>query len=211
MPLDFEPLSELGQNLQPAWEGHYEGLNILQLAVGDFSGLERAFATVVGDKGTIDIWELTNAERFENGDQRVTWQIEFPAYNASKEFDLKKLVSAELWIDKLFGEVEFTMEYRPDSDPCWKLWHRWKQCTARNSSEDVRNPTTYPLTPYRESFRSTMTLPKPPEACESVSGRPAYIGYQFQPRLTIKGWCRVRGLLLHMQKVERKLYEKIVC
>jgi hypothetical protein len=27
-----------------------------------------------------------------------------------------------------------------------------------------------------------------------------------QPRLTVNGYCRVRGLLLHSETVERKLY-----
>jgi len=56
-----------------------------------------------------------------------------------------------------------------------------------------------------------MTMPKPPENCASASGRPSYINYQCQPRLTVKGFCRVRGFILHAESVERRLYAQITC
>lgn len=212
VPLDFMPINSFGQQSAPVWQGMYEGLDFLQLFVANFGGLERAFGMIVSRvDATIQLWELTNSQRFENGDNRVTWIAEFPAYTWNREFTLKQLRSAELWIDKLFGEVEFTMEYRPDSDPCWKPWRKWKQCSSRNSCEDANNPICYPITPNRESFRATMTLPEPPKDCESVTGRPAFIAYQFQPRMIIKGWCRIRGILLHAEIRERKLYDNLVC
>lgn len=210
--MDFTPLYKFNTEVNPVWEGMYEGLDFLQLVTAIFDGEERAFAFIVSRHDqTIQLWEVTQDDKFDGNDTRITMPIEFPAFTWGQEFALKKLVSAELWIDRLYGEVEFTMEWRPDGDPCWKLWHKWKQCSARNSCEDVFNPICYPLTPFRESFRATMTLPKPPEGCESITGRPAYIGYQMQPRLTIKGFCRVRGILLHAEWVERKLYDHLVC
>ncbi len=213
LPLDFEPISSFGREGIPAWEGHYEGLDVLQYFTGDFGGLERAFAVVRSRVDqSIEVWELTSGDRFENGDGRVTWYSEFGAFNWNRDFQLKKLVSAELWIDKLFGEVDFTMEYRPDGDVCYHPWHKWKLCAARTSCEDVNNPVCgYPAQGFRESFKSTITLPVPPTACETISARPLNVAYQIQPRLTIHGWCRVRGLLLHAELVERQLYAAMVC
>jgi hypothetical protein len=215
VPMDFIPVSTFGAGLAPVWEGMYEGLDFFQLFTGDFGGLERCFAIVLSriDQG-IDIWELTdflqgNKNKF--GDARTTMIIEFPAYTWGDEFMLKKLVSAELWVDRLIGTVDFTMEWRVDSDQCRKFWHKWQQCSARNSCEDALNPICYPLKPFSESFRATMTLPNPPETCETTTGRPAHIGYQFQPVLTIKGFCRIRGILLHAEQVDRKLYQSMVC
>ena len=223
IPLDFVPISNLqteeAGTVNPVWEGIYEGLRVLQLFEGDFGGLHRAFAVVVSEKdGGIDLWELTTDHRSDfqaptatsDGEARVEWVIEFPAFNWSKEFDLKKLVSSELWIDKIYGQVVFKMEYRPDGDPCWRLWHEWTLCQPRNSCETPAN-VCYPLEQYREGFKSTITLPQPPAGCESATGRPSNIAYQFQPRLTIKGWCRLRGLILHATPVERKLYDQMVC
>ncbi len=214
-PLDFEPLSKFGAGFTPIWEGMYEGLDILQLFTGDFGGLQRAFAVVVSRQDqSIQLWELTDNERDDinkSGENRVTWYLESPAYTWNQEFLLKKLVSGELWLDKISGQVIVTVEYRPDSSTCWLPWHKFDVCAARNTCEDVHNPICYPSVPFREGYRQTITLPKPPVSCEVMTGRPSNIGYQFQARITFKGWCRLRGLLLHAEPVERKLYQAIVC
>jgi hypothetical protein len=211
IPLNFDVVSTLETKLPPVWEGMYEGVNVLELLVGDFGGLQRAFAMVWSDADqNIQLWELTNYSRTDGADNRVQWYIEFPAFTWGNEFELKKLVSAELWIDKLLGTVEFQMDYRPNCSPCWFPWHKWQLCTARNTCEDVHNPTPY-CTPLSESFRQTINLPKPPPVCEPVMSKPSDIGYQFQTRLTIKGWCRVRGLLLKAEHVDQKLWDNMPC
>lgn len=215
VPLDMIPISSFGAMPAPVWEGIYEGLDVLQLFSADFGGRDRAFAVVVSRlNGSIELWELTDSRREDyniSGDARTTMVIEFPAFTWGQELELKKLVAAELWIDKLSGTVDFTMEWRPDSDPCWKHWKAWQLCSAKNSCEDVYNPICYPIEQFRESYRSTITLPKPPETCDSLTKRPAHIGYQFQCRLTVKGWCRIRALALHAERVDRKLYAGIIC
>lgn len=211
IPLDFTPLSTFETDTQPCWEGMYEGIDILQMFTGDFSGEDRAFALVVSRKDqSIQLWEITPTDRYD-GDNRITWQIEFPAFTWGQEFAMKKLIGAELWVDKLWGEVVFKMEYRPDGDPCWHKWHEWKKCSPRNSCETVENPVCYPITQLGDSYAIPMTLPTPPEDCVAQALRPAYIGYQFQPRLTITGYCRLRGMLLHASPYDRKLYDKITC
>ncbi len=191
--LDFESISSFGSNLVPTWDGMHEGLDVLELFTGVFNSGERAFAVVSSRAdGTIQLWELTKDERFDNGDTRIQMQAEFPA---------------------------FTLEYRPDGESCWQKWHEWKVCAPRNSCEDTgTNPCTglsrvmcYPLTEFGESYRQTFTLPEPPKACSSMSGRPSYVNYQCQPRLTVRGFCRIRGLLLHATPKERKLYDNKVC
>lgn len=220
--LDFMPISSFGQNLYPIWEGIYEGLSFLQLFTMDWNGLERCFAVVVSTvDNSIQLYELTTFERSDfnasktaadpDGESRVTWIAETPAYTFGNEFILKRLETLELWFDKIFGEVIFKVEWRPDSDPCWKLWHQWKHCFARNSCEDVNNPVCYPIAPFREGFRATDTLPRPPKNCESAMGRPAHIGYQFQLRITVKGWCRIRGLRLFATQFDQKTFHNKVC
>lgn len=218
--MDFEPISNFESQTAPIWEGMYEGLDILQTFSGVFNGKERAFAIVVSRVDfSIWLWELTADDRFDNTDTRIQMQAEFPAFTWGNEFALKQQLSAELWIDRLYGEVVFTLEYRPDGESCWQKWHEWKVCSPRNTCESTGvNPCTglaqvqcYPLIPYGESYRQTMTLPTPPQACSSASGRPSCINYQCQPRLTVKGFCRIRGLLLHATPKERRLYDGKVC
>lgn len=213
--LDFTPVASFAKKLPPCWEGHWEGLKVLQLFQGLFGGRQRAFAVAVSDTdGSIQLWELTNFERTDinlSGEARVTMVVEFPAFNWGDPFQLKKLVTAELWLDKLIGTVDFTMEYRPDAEVCWFHWHTWQLCSQKTPCDDPLNPQCYPETQFRESHRSTITLPKPPLQCQTPMKRPASQGYQFQCRLTIKGWCRVRGLLLHAETMGKSLYKDMVC
>jgi hypothetical protein len=214
IPLDFTPLSTLGTREPPCWEGHYEGLQHAQLLQEDYGGRPRAFSVVVSTTQPVvyELWELTDANKFENGDNRVTWQIEFPAYTWGDEMQLKRLTSGRIWVDSVFGKVDFSLDYRPDSDVCWHPWKKWSVCTARTSEENVQNPQTYPLLQYGESYKLPMTLPMPPSTdCSTPSGRPSYIGYQFQPRLTIIGWCRIRGIWLGAKQVEEQEYQGLVC
>lgn len=219
IPMDFIPIGSFGENRNPVWEGMYESLQVLQLFAGDFGGRDRAFAVTVSElDGGIDVWEMTDFLRSDyvstsltsQDERRVTWVIEFPAFTFGDEFTLKKLVTMELWLDKIFGTVDITVEWRPDSDPCWQLWHRWKECAARTSAEDCANPVSYPLVGYRESFRATRTLPRPPENCTAATGRPAHIAYQFQVKMTIKGWMRIRGMMLRAEKYLDRLYHQNV-
>lgn len=214
-PLDFTLISTLEEQLPPAWEGMYEGLDILQLFEADFGGRQRAFAAVVSRvDGSIQVWEMTDHLKTDfnpTNESRITWISEYPAYTWRQEYLLKKLTGGELWVDRVYGEVVFKVEYRPDGDACWHHWHTWKICSARNSCEDVDNPICYPLLPYAEGFRQNMDLPKPQQGCQSTSGRPLNVGYQFQVKITVTGWCRIRGLLLYSEQVERRQYQKIIC
>jgi hypothetical protein len=213
IPMDFVPINSFNKQKEPNWEGMHEGLNFLQLFTGDFGGRERAFASVYSSThGGIELWEITSSDERENGDNRVTWIIETPAWTWTRELDLKKLVSAEFGVDRLRGTVDFKLDYRPDNQTDWLPWHRWQVCSARNSCEDAINPICYPLTEYGPCYISTMVMPVPPEQCAQCNtGRPANVGYQFQLRLTVKGWCRVRSIVLHAEMVDRQLYLGIVC
>jgi len=165
-----------------------------------------------GQRGSIELWEISQNERFDQGDKRITSYVEFPAFNWGRQFDLKKVVALELWLDRLYGETNFTLEYRPDGDPCWYPWHKWQICTARNScEEDVHNPVCYPAVEKGESYRSTIKLPLPPAVCNKVMMRPTNIGYQIQPKLTWHGHVRVRGIYLHSEDRVDPLYDNLVC
>lgn len=219
LPLDFDLVSTLQEQAPPAWEGIWEGVDILQLFSGDFGGLPRAFAVVVSRLDqSIDVWEITNSSRFEDAgepdkrDTRIGWQAEFPAFTWQKEFDLKQLHGGEVWIDKVFGTVQMQVYYRPDADPCWRPWMRTEFCSARTCAEDVNNPDCYPIGPnYREGYKFPVVLPEPPVACDSMGVRPSNLGYQFQVKIVMLGWCRIRGIILYAELKDRSLYDGLSC
>ena len=149
IPLDFDVISSFGQEegqLPPAWEGMTQGLNHLQLTEGDFGGRQRAFSTCYGDDGNIQIWELTDFLTVDMlpsagaEGNRVKWYFETPAYDFGKIFELKRLDGAEIYIDSVYGAVEWTLEYRTDADNCWQFWQTGKFCSAKDNCEAGTNP-----------------------------------------------------------------------
>jgi hypothetical protein len=208
--LDFDLISSFGERLPPAWEGMFNGLNVFHITEADFGGVHRAFATCL-QAGLIEVWEITRTERWDNGDGRIEWAFETPAYVCGDQFQLKKLVGLELWIDKLFGLVDFEVWYRPDQYPCWQFWHIWQECAVKNPCEDPDSPTCYVMQSYREQYRATVNLPQPPDGCGRSESRPFRYGYQFQVMIKVRGWARIRGMVLHTEPVARQNYEGIVC
>jgi hypothetical protein len=145
------------------------------------------------------MWELTVSDRFENGDNRVTWFVETPSYTWGDTMARKQLDGMELWIDKLFGTVDFTVYYIPDQHPCPIFWHTWQDCAARNCQEDVTIATcpNYPAQPYREQFRN-FVLPTPPADCLLAGvSHPSNVGFQFRVIVQVVGWARIRGIRLY--------------
>jgi hypothetical protein len=219
LPHNFTPISTVKNKKPPVWEGSWQGLQMFAVLEQDFDGVDRAFAITLSQNpnspGAIELWEISTADMFESLGQpteaRVEWQLETPAFEFGDITALKKLVSLEMWVDKIYGAVEFLVEWRPDSDSCYKTWMRWSECVARDSLEGPTpaNPTPYPAV-YFPGYKATMTLPKPPEVCASATGRPAHVGYQFQFRITVKGFCRVRGVWPLAEAVNRKLYANMV-
>ena len=216
IPLDFTPISSFGKTSSPAWGGHYEGLQWLQLQTADFGGLERAFGFTVSDAdSTIQLWELSQADQFENGDNRINMVIESPSFDWGKPFELKKLVSLELWFDRLYGTVDFQVFYVPDQYPCPQAWATFTECAARNAQEDGSsnaNPLGYPIVNnYQQQYRATKVLPLPPGGtCNPATGRPFNISYSFQIIIQVTGFCRIRGLLLKALPVEKGLYTGLI-
>lgn len=214
VPLDFNIISTLEEKLPPAWEGGYEGLNVLQLFTGDFGGRQRAFAAVVSSlDSSIQLWEMTNFAQFDNnkfGESRITWIVETPSYTFGDENQFKQLENAEFWFDRIYGDVIFKLQYRQDGNPCWIDWHEWQVCVARNSN-DAGNPS-YPFTQYCESDQKPMVMPKAPGfGCSPTNSRPTNLGYQFQLRLTIKGFARLRSIRVFALPKERQHYDGLVC
>lgn len=214
LPLDFDIVTNLEEKKKPVWEGIWDGLQVLQLFSGDFGGLPRAFATNISDEdGSINVWELTTDQRMQNGDNRVTWGAEFPAFTwatSGYEFRLKQLNGGELWVDKVAGTVDMDFYYRADAEPCWRFWFHHQICAAR--CEDMNDAlTSYPCEPTREGYVFTVSFPEPHAVCNQMQVRPTTQGYQHQVKCMIKGWCRIRGLLLYALPVSKPQFQGIAC
>jgi hypothetical protein len=214
MPLDLDPISTLQKKMEPAWEGVWEGLDFMQLLEAKFNGRQRAFAVIHSRvDGSIELWELTDYAKRDGDDNRITWISEFCAYHWGFPFGYKMLNGLDIWYDKLYGKVDFQVYYRPDQYPCWILWNEWQECAARNECEDMDAPLPcdYPEQVYREQYRIPMSLPKPPVICIPGSNRPSDTGFSFQIKVVVKGWGRIRGIVVWSEPRLRAPWENMVC
>lgn len=214
LPLNFDTISTLDEREPPSWEGHWEGLDILKLYEGDFGGRHRCFALAVSRlDASLDMFELSDTNQFDdNGVDhqiRIQWYFESPAFTFGEEFELKKLRSGELWVDRVVGSVDVLVEYRPDAQTCWTFWHRETVCSAKNCQEDVNTPCAYPdNSVHGPGYKFPIVFPEPPVACnQSGNRRPTDLAYQFQVRITIHGFMRVRGLILYAEHKDKALYD----
>lgn len=220
IPLDFMPISAFTANRTPNWEGHLEGAAMFQMSVVNWGGRERAMAAVLAADNSLELWEISNALKFDFSEDstlanRVEWFLETPAFNWGNsigELEFKKLVGAEIWIDRLFGTVIFGVDYRPDGATCWLPWIDWDECSPKNTAETLGLPASYPVN-LSECYKATMVLPKPDPTCAPCNNnRPANIGLQFQMRIRVKGWCRIRGVWMWAEPVEKGMYApSLVC
>lgn len=217
--LDFNPLSSLQETLPPIWDGVWEGLQILQLFQANIGGRDRCFAAVVGESGSIDIWELTTTEKFNQnsgGVARTQWSFETASYAWRDTHLLKELETLRLWLDRIVSTVEISVQYRTDQTGCWLNWRTFKVCAAKDCTELVDNPCSgsgypVPVSEFCEGFESALSLPKPPAQCIPFSNRPSNIGYMFQFRITLKGWCRCRGLYAYALPRGQQPFVNLVC
>lgn len=215
LPLDFDNVTNFEERQPPVWEGAWDGLNNLQLFSGDFGGLQRAFSVAISDEdGSLKLWELTTGSKMENGDNRVVWSPEWPAYtwsSAGYEHQLKQLNGGELWVDSVAGTVNMDVFYRVDAEPCWRRWFHHEFCTSR--CEDLEDVTTaYPCEPIRQGYEFTIAFPEPKgNICGDMQVRPSTIGYQFQVKIMFRGFCRVRGLLVYGLPKDKPQFQGIAC
>lgn len=216
LPLDFDLISTLDERQPPAWEGMWEGLDILKTFTGDFGGRQRCFAVARSRiDASLDVFEISETNRFDSNDygtdNRISWYSEFPALTWGAEFELKQLHAGEVWIDRVYDTVEITSEYRPDADSCWHPWQVDTVCSAKNCEENVDIPCGYPISNIQgECYEFPVILGEPPLDKSSCNRRPTNIGYQFQLRLKIKGFCRIRGFLLYAEVKQKALYSGLV-
>jgi hypothetical protein len=209
--LDFDLMSSLQDKLKetavPAWEGMYEPGLTLQLCEEEFGGLQRAFAALwFPETKTIEIWEPTSYAKSDNDGSRIPMLIETPAYNWNTPFAEKELETMQLWLDEIVGTVDFQVWFRQDADPCWHAWTAFRICTQAQESTQA-----YPAI-YCPQGQLPVTLPKAPGFdCDALNKRPCNIGCQFQVKMFIKGWCRVRGMMAYALPRESRLYEGMVC
>jgi len=202
MVLDFDLITSLRKKFPPAWAGIWTGLNTLQLVKTESVYGDQCFNIVRGSDGSLQIWEITKSEKFDNnitnGKKEIEWMVQTRAYNFEVPFGLKRLDSGDLFIDSLEGDVSFNVTYRPDQYPGWIEWIDFSECATTTQCLDL-----CPLTNFKPQYRPKMRFPTPSDApCNETISTPARNLYEVQVMLNIIGYCRIKSLRVHAYDVQ---------
>lgn len=191
--LNFDGISAMFEESPPAYDGVWTGVKIFQVIKGEFSGVERSFAFVLGKSSTIELWEITKTAKFDEPDivtdTRIEWSFEMPKFDfsgvtANRSETQKRLQKGVASAKDIVGPVDFNLKYRPDDYPCFTPWYEWSVCA--NYRDCVTVPGCKTPKTYRGQYRPRMGIQQPPEAC-TPQGRRMNVFFQMQPRLEVTG------------------------
>lgn len=198
--LDFNLNSGLRKKENPAWEGVWFGLNVLQVVSGRFANLNRAFIFADND-GELELWEMTLGGEYDMKDggsrEPISAFIETRAFDFGGDNGLKRLDVMSLFVSEMVDRVTFSLKYKPDSYPCWVDWHDWSECsTVTQCPVFVNCRTCNTLKNYRPGYRVKMKVPIPADVCEPEIGRPFREFFEVQTRLAWEGHVAIDRTLI---------------
>ena len=202
MVLDFDLITSLRKKFPPAWAGIWTGLDVLQVLKTESIYGDRCFSIARGEDGTIQIWEVSKSEKFDQNasdpKKEIQWLVQTRAYNFELPFGLKRLDSGDIFIDSLDGNASFNVEYRPDQYPGWIEWANWSECATT-----LQCQPSCPITNFQPQYRPKMRLPTPSDIpCNSSISTPTRNMYEVQMSLTVTGYCRIKSIRVHAYDVQ---------
>lgn len=206
--LDFDLITGMSGKSPPAWEGIWTGLKFLKVFTVMHDGVERCMAWVLNDSDQIELWELTKDAQFDhNGteDVRITWSFDTRSMDFGNKFDSNRIFAGDLFIDRLSGNVDFDVDYRPDSYPCYRDWETWSECAKVSlCQEDFVGCST--LQNFQEQYRPNHQLLQPADDFDPVTQHLFRVGYEFQFRVSITGFCRIKQCRFNAYQTQQAPY-----
>lgn len=202
--LDFNNVSSLTVRSNPDYEGIWTGLNILQVIVGEFEGIDRCFLFALDADNKICLYELMpdiNPRMFDNNGTEDVRVESFFISNAqfgrvslpdNVRVKMKKLVCSDLYLSEMGGEnLELSVEYRPDEYPIWQAWKDFEFCVP---TCEVPTDCEQPAQIFPQ-YQTYVRLPEPPDTINAITERLMRTGYQFQFKIAWTGHCKLERML----------------
>lgn len=193
--LDFDGVSSMGAKSKPRYDGVWTGIHPTHIVTGEFGGEERCFAFTRGTEGGVELWEILRKGDFDGDEGAITWWFETRALwghpSDQHQFEIKRLESFEMWVDRVAGTVNFDLKYRPDQYPCWYDWDTKSVCQKFKDC-DEEDDVCKVVTSYRAGYRSRLAFGQPPDTDESTDNKPSRHGYMFELRVQATGRARIK-------------------
>ena len=149
-----------------------------------------------------EFWEMVPGTKFDfyiddtwvRNERRISWSFVSPSYNFATDVnvlarDTKMLIGAELWIDRITGTLDCSMEWTNDQHPLWIPWHSWDHKALYKNCGTASN--CVPVF-YMEQHRSRVCMPQPKPVCDTNGQTPRNESKEFQFRFSAVGFGRVK-------------------
>jgi len=174
------------------WNGIWTGFRPTQLLTALIRGEKRGFGFSFDKDNRNRLYEITITQGDDfgpNGTRKIesfftTGRYDFSRTEQTNKFLRKKITGGEMWMSEIKGEVESSVEYRSDSNPCWS---ELKVPTTYGC--DSCSPVVADCVPQRSGNRYKrykFNTPDPSE-CNDLAGIPAVEGSEFQIKVNLVG------------------------
>lgn len=195
--LDFDLLSSLRNQTDPAYDGIWTGLRILQVVKGQFGDQERCFMFVLNADDKIELWEQSIDDHFDNGTKRIVWGFESGRYGFTSGLtQMKRLDGGHFFLDSIEGRVDFEIRYRPDSYPFWIFWLAGQKCASKNDCS-VDEGGCLTLEQFQQGYEAKIGLTEPSDVCNPYAKRMYRDLFQCQVRFQFTGYGQITEAVLY--------------
>lgn len=200
--MNLDPFSSLASKSPPVYDGVWQNLNTLQLLRAVIDSVDRAFAFAVNSEThRIELWELlgssnvgevytpaTDRTLFDNDgteDTRIEWSFETSVMlKEVAGMPLLKLEGGEIYVEDVVGEVDVTVQWKPDSYPCFTDWIKFSICAQKATTAEPN---------LKPGFKSKAGFGEPPSDCDPYSNTQLRFGHRFQLKFLFRGHLRFLG------------------
>lgn len=197
--INYDLVSDLRQKANPAWEGAQSGLKYLQVLKGIPDKQERAFAFALNGS-QIEIWEFLTTGYYDKfstasgNSSNITSTsiqsfIETRKDNFGSDEQLKRLYTAEVFIQDIIDDITLKISYRPDEYPEYTDWVTLSFCAGVSQCLPPQNkPFACNVWKTKKgTYAVRVMLPTPTEVINKLKGGYLSSGYQFQFKLEGSG------------------------
>lgn len=215
--INFDLISSLSNRTSPAWDGLFTGLDILQVLTGRIDEKLRGFAFALNgdalelweflEDGTYDLYNTVSGNDYAIQRTPIESQLESRLDDFGDGSQLKKLITAELYVEDLVDNVTLVIKFKPDQSPTWITWTTINLCA--NVSQCTISPAEQAScsvwSANRRQYAARIMLPRPSEECNPLSGMPVCQGYEFQVRIEGTGHFTINRFKMHAKTISDKM------
>jgi hypothetical protein len=202
--LDFNNVSSITVRSQPAYDGLWTGLPILQYVSATIQKQDRCFVFALDENDDICLYELLKdgGGLFDfDGENDVpveSWIVSNALFGMDidppiRTVPMKKLMVSDIFANDLAGNVEFDVKYRSDQYPFWVDWKTFSICAPY---KDCTQGDCVTFLPVQQQYATFKRLPEPQDECHPISKRLLRSGYYFQIRLQWTGHAELHKMLV---------------